>query len=86
MTNVIPFPTQNNRHLHLFDDEEIFVTVAAINIYGAAERGIASASNLFNYEAEFVVYCVDLFKNSGLLSNRARVICSRIMERYKESS
>lgn len=84
MANVIPFPMPN-RKLHLFNDEEIFVTVAAINVFGVAESGKASASNLYAYEAEFVVACVEQLKDCGLMSNRARVICRHIIERYKAS-
>lgn len=85
MANVIPFPVLSNRKLHLFDDEEIFVTIAAVNIFGAASSGLATTSNLFRFEAEFVIACVEQFKDCGLLSNRARVVCRNIMERYKAS-
>lgn len=82
--NIIPFPKQNAKKIQLFDDEEIFVTIAAINVFGAELFGLANPSNLHEYDPDFVVSCLRQFKESGILSNRAKVICKRIMDSYCE--
>ena len=76
----------NTKRIELFDEEQIFVTIAAINVFGAATHGVATEKNLHRYEPEFVISCLSQLKDSGRVSNRARLVCKQIIDKYRSES
>ena len=82
MATILNFPQRpraaQSLVISLYTDEEIDVTVAAVNLHGAG-LGHCTADTLSTLDAESVEYCLRLASTNGLLSSRSRRLASSIL-------
>jgi hypothetical protein len=83
ISNVVSIFPERHLAIRLETDEEIFVTIASINVFG--ERKV-SERRLWELEPDYVIACLQAGLTSELFSNRARVICKQIVDKYQEQS
>jgi hypothetical protein len=82
MATILNFPQRpraaQSLVISLYTDEEIDVTVAAVNLHGAG-LGHCTADTLSTLDAESVEYCLRQASSNELLSNRTRRLASSIL-------
>ena len=82
MATILNFPPRPKIHqalvISLYTDEEINVTVAAVNLHGI-QLGHCTADLLSTLDAESVEYCLRQASINELLSNRTRRLACSIL-------
>ena len=82
MATILNFPRRPRASeslvISLYTDEEIELTVAAINLHGAG-LGHCTADTLSTLDAESVEFCLRQASTNGLLSSRSRRLASSIL-------
>jgi len=82
MATILNFPQRpraaQSLVISLYTDEEIDVTVAAVNLHGVY-LGHCTADSLSTLDAESVEYCLRQASTNQLLSTRTRRLASSIL-------
>jgi hypothetical protein len=82
MATILNFPRRprvsESLVISLYTDEEIELTVAAVNLHGSG-LGRCTADTLSTLDAESVERCLRLASTNGLLSSRSRRLASSIV-------
>lgn len=82
MASILPFPKRSRLRqglvIALYTDEEIDVTVAAVNVHGT-NVGHVTADDLKDLDADAVRLCIQLASCNDLFSTRTRNLLRSIL-------
>ena len=78
------FDKVNGYKIPLYTDEEIFVTIAALNIFCPAIQNRVTNKNLTEYDPIIVIDALVSAKNSDIFSQKTKSVISRILKSIEQ--
>ena len=79
---VIKFPESKKElgyKIPLYSDEEIFITISAINIFLSDIKHKITEKNLTDLDPKFVIFALQQARTSELFSHKTKVVVNRIL-------
>ena len=88
MAKIIRFPGEAHRSISfkisLYSDEEIFLTILAINSFGHLSF-IVNEQNLIDIDPIFVISCLEKARESDLLSDKSKFLIMNILSSVEQT-
>lgn len=69
----------NGYKISLYTEEEIFITIACMNMFGNFKERVTNSS-LETYDPYDIIHCLNEAKSSNLFSTKTRQIITKILK------